>query len=133
MCMARQCRHLNFDFEFIGRLKTSRRICGRRAGPTKKIHAPFTPERDKEQDEGRRALWEAFEEDAHPPLSDFQTAQSIRFSERRWQKLILDTYSDVISAGDREFFLTRRIQQFLRVRNRQNCDIRFWQFFPQFR
>jgi len=85
--MARQCRHLNFDFEFIGRLKTSRRICGRRAGPTKKIHAPFTPERDKEQDEGRRALWEAFEEDAHPPLSDFQTAQSIRFSERRWQTL----------------------------------------------
>ena len=32
MCMVRQCRHLNFDFEFIGALKTSRRICGLRAG-----------------------------------------------------------------------------------------------------
>jgi len=87
MCMVRQCRHLNFDFEFIGRLKTSRRICGRSAGATKKIHAPFTPEQDEELDEGRRALWEAFEEDAHPPLSDVQTGQSIRFSERRWQKI----------------------------------------------
>jgi hypothetical protein len=30
-------------------------------------------------------LWEAFEEDAHPPPSDVQTGQSIRFSKRRWQ------------------------------------------------
>ena len=85
MCMVRQCRHLNFDFEFIGRLKTSRRICGRSAGATKKIHAPFTPEQDEELDEGRRALWEAFEEDAHPPVSGDQTGQSIRFSKRRCQ------------------------------------------------
>jgi len=75
---------LNFDFEFIGRLKTSRRICGRSAGVTKKIQTPFTPEQDEEPDEGRRASWEAFEEDAHPQVSDFQTGQSIRFSERRW-------------------------------------------------
>jgi hypothetical protein len=66
--MARQCRHLNFDFEFIGRLKTSSRICGRSAGATKKIHAPFTPEQDEEPNEGRRALWEAFEEDAPPTI-----------------------------------------------------------------
>ena len=84
MCMARQCRHLNFDFGFIGRLKTSRRICGRSAAATKEIHTPFTPEQDEEPDEGRRALWEAFEEDAHPEVSDFQTGQSIRLSERRW-------------------------------------------------
>jgi hypothetical protein len=76
---------LNFDFEFIGRLQTSRRICGRNAGATKKIYAPFTPEQDEEPGEGRRALWEAFEEDANPQASDFQTGQSIRFSERRWQ------------------------------------------------
>jgi len=34
-------------------------------------------------------LWEAFEEDAHPPPSDVQTGQSIRFSKRRWQELPL--------------------------------------------
>jgi hypothetical protein len=85
--MVRQCRHLNFDFEFIGRLKTSSRICGRSAGPTKKIHAPFTPEQDEEPNEGRRALWEAFEEDAHPSVSDVQTGQSIRFSKRRWHTM----------------------------------------------
>jgi hypothetical protein len=85
MRMALQCRHLNFDFEFIGALNTSRRIFGRSAGATKKIHAPFTPEQNKEPDEGRRALWEAFEEDAYPPLSGVQTGQSIRFSKRRCQ------------------------------------------------
>jgi hypothetical protein len=37
-------------------------------------------------------LWEAFEEDAHPPPSDVQTGQSIRFSKRRWQKCILNKY-----------------------------------------
>jgi hypothetical protein len=32
-------------------------------------------------------LWEAFEEDAHPPPSDVQTGQSIRFSKRRWHSV----------------------------------------------
>ena len=74
MCMALQCRHLNFDFEFIGRLKTSRRICGPSADATKKIHAPFAPEQNREPDEGRRALWEAFEENAHPRYPVFTPA-----------------------------------------------------------
>src|SRR5271170_3786552 len=74
MCMVRQCRHLNFDFEFIGALKTSRRICGRSAGARKKIHAPFTLEQNKEPDEGRRALWEAFEEDAYRRYPVFKPA-----------------------------------------------------------
>jgi hypothetical protein len=34
-------------------------------------------------------LWEAFEEDAHPPPSDVQTGQSIRFSKRRWHMVLL--------------------------------------------
>jgi hypothetical protein len=53
--------------------------------PRRKSTPPFTPEQNKEPDEGRRALWEAFEEDAHPPLSGVQTGQFIRFSKRRCQ------------------------------------------------
>jgi hypothetical protein len=44
-------------------------------------------------------LWEAFEEDAHPPPSDVQTGQSIRFSKRRWQEAGL-----VLVTGNRREF-----------------------------
>lgn len=50
---------------------------------TKKIHAPATPEQDEEQDQGRRALWEAFEENARSEASDFQTGQITGLSNRR--------------------------------------------------
>jgi integrase len=48
-------------------------------------------------------LWEAFEEDAHPPPSDVQTGQSIRFSKRRWQRL---THHNL-----RDFFATTCLEQ----------------------
>ncbi|MFA7232947.1 MAG: hypothetical protein WC076_02430 [Terrimicrobiaceae bacterium] len=50
---------------------------------TKKIHAPATPEQDEEQYQGRRALWEAFEENALWKVSGFQTGQIPRLSDRR--------------------------------------------------
>jgi hypothetical protein len=53
----------------------------------RKSTPPSPLKQNEESDEGRRALWEAFEEDAHPPPSDVQTGQSIRFSKRRWQEL----------------------------------------------
>ena len=50
---------------------------------TKKIHAPATPEEHEEQDQGRRVLWEAFEEDACREVSGFQTGQITGLSDRR--------------------------------------------------
>ncbi|MEI6278097.1 MAG: hypothetical protein WCQ16_01780 [Verrucomicrobiae bacterium] len=50
---------------------------------TKKIHAPVTPEQDEEQNQGRRALWEAFEENARAEESGFQTGRIIGLSNRR--------------------------------------------------
>jgi hypothetical protein len=55
----------------------------------KKIHAPATPEQDEEQDQGRRALWEAFEENDRSEASDFQTGQITGLSNRRPQGLTL--------------------------------------------
>ena len=52
---------------------------------TKKIHAPATPEEHEEQDQGRRVLWEAFEEDACREVSGFQTGQITGLSDRRPQ------------------------------------------------
>jgi hypothetical protein len=45
----------------------------------KKIHAPHSPEQDEEQNEGRRALREAFKENARAEESAFQTGQFIGF------------------------------------------------------
>jgi hypothetical protein len=71
----------------LGSLVNPERAC--REGPKSSLTdeenaSPTSTEEKAEEDEGRRALWEAFEEDAHPPLSDVQTGQSIRFSKRRW-------------------------------------------------
>ncbi|MCX6972667.1 MAG: hypothetical protein NTV93_21290, partial [Verrucomicrobia bacterium] len=44
---------------------------------------PAPPEQDEEQDQGRRALWEAFEENARSEVSDFQTGQITGLSNRR--------------------------------------------------
>ena len=52
---------------------------------TKKIHAPATPEQDEEQDQGRRALWEAFEENDRSEVSGFQTGQITGLSDRHPQ------------------------------------------------
>jgi hypothetical protein len=52
---------------------------------TKKIHAPATPEENEEQNQGRRALCEAFEENARQKVSGFQTGQITRLSDRRSQ------------------------------------------------
>ena len=49
--------------------------------------APFTPEEDAEEDEGRRVLLEALEEDAPLTPCAFQTAQIMRSSNRRPQSL----------------------------------------------
>ena len=51
----------------------------------KKILALLTTEQDEEQNEGRRALWEAFEEYARAEESAFQTGQFIGFLYRRSQ------------------------------------------------
>ena len=45
----------------------------------KKFHSPDSPEQAKEQDEGRRFLWEAIEENARPEESDVYTGQFIGF------------------------------------------------------
>jgi hypothetical protein len=76
----------------LGSLVNPERACreGPKSSLTDEENAPPTSTEEKaEEDEGRRALWEAFEEDAHPPLSDVQTGQSIRFSKRRWQESLL--------------------------------------------
>ena len=52
----------------------------------KKILARHTSEQDEEQDEGRRALWEAIEENARAEESAFQTGQFIGFLYRRSQR-----------------------------------------------
>jgi hypothetical protein len=41
------------------------------------------PEENEEQNQGRRALWEAFEENAHQKVSGFQTGQITGLSDRR--------------------------------------------------
>ncbi|MCX6970946.1 MAG: hypothetical protein NTV93_12470, partial [Verrucomicrobia bacterium] len=46
---------------------------------------PATPEENEEQNQGRRALWEAFEEDARREVSGFQTGQITGLSDRRPQ------------------------------------------------
>jgi hypothetical protein len=46
-----------------------------------------TPEEYGEEDEGRRVLSEVFEEDAHQTPCAFQTAQFMRFSNRRSHKI----------------------------------------------
>jgi hypothetical protein len=76
---------LDVVFELIGGLENN--------PPTPHMHAPrmgqnpdpCTPEEDREEDEGRRVLSEALEEDAPLTPSAFQTAQIIRFSNRRPQ------------------------------------------------
>jgi hypothetical protein len=52
---------------------------------TKKIHASATPEENEEKNQGRRALWEAFEEDARRKASGFHTGQITGLSDRRPQ------------------------------------------------
>ena len=73
---------------------------------TKKIHAPATPEQDEEQDQGRRALWEAFEENARQKVSGFQTGQITGLSDRRPQEAVaVDFFSPerfLASKADRE-------------------------------
>ncbi|MCX6972647.1 MAG: hypothetical protein NTV93_21190, partial [Verrucomicrobia bacterium] len=49
---------------------------------------PATPEENEEQNQGRRALWEAFEEDARREVSGFQTGQITGLSDRRPQHSI---------------------------------------------
>jgi len=72
---------------------------GPKSSLTDEENAPPTSTEEKaEEDEGRRALWEAFEEDAHPPLSDVQTGQSIRFSKRRWHKTSMEASNRLRSA-----------------------------------
>jgi hypothetical protein len=51
----------------------------------KKIHAPHSPEQDGEQNQGRRALWEAIEENARAEESGFYVGQIIGFLYRRSQ------------------------------------------------
>ena len=53
----------------------------------KKFHAPHFPEQDEEQNEGRRALWEAIEENARAEESAFYTGQFIGFLYRRSHRL----------------------------------------------
>ena len=55
----------------------------------KKILARHTSEQDEEQDEGRRALWEAIEENARAEESAFQTGQFIGFLYRRSQRMFV--------------------------------------------
>jgi len=45
----------------------------------KEIHSPHSPEQDEEQNEGRRPLWEAIEENARAEESGFYTGQIIGF------------------------------------------------------
>jgi hypothetical protein len=42
--------------------------------PRRKSTPPFSPEQNQEPDEGRRALWEAFEEDAYRRYPVFKPA-----------------------------------------------------------
>jgi len=72
-------------FPFHGRPQIEPPNPRKKPASKKKIHAPATPEQDGEQNEGRRALWEAFEENARPELSGFQTGQITRLSDRRSQ------------------------------------------------
>ena len=55
----------------------------KKSASTKKIHTPDTPEENEEQNQGRRALCEAFEENARRKVSGFQTGQITRLSDRR--------------------------------------------------
>jgi len=59
----------------------------KKSASTKKIHTPDTPEENEEQNQGRRALCEAFEENARRKVSGFQTGQITRLSDRRSQRL----------------------------------------------
>lgn len=52
----------------------------------KKIHAPHSPEQYGEQNQGRRALWEAIEENARAEESDFYAGQIVGFLYRRSQE-----------------------------------------------
>ncbi|MCX6971732.1 MAG: hypothetical protein NTV93_16475, partial [Verrucomicrobia bacterium] len=66
---------------------------------------PATPEENEEQNQGRRALWEAFEEDARREVSGFQTGQITGLSDRRPQQRaaarsqVRLTIEDVLDTG----------------------------------